>query len=189
VAAVNRQKLVKYFILSPILYTIIWVVLSVWEVQESRKNDWLVNIEADPAAQPLPFLDKDSWSARLASPNFASMAIDARLAAAKLQYEEKKVIASQQGFDLKALEAWYNNTATNFERYPVKTFTFSQNQKDYYRDLSESGFPSPSVLRVFGRAFFSWNALFALVGVLFVAFLLPLDHWRFYRCVFQKPRR
>ena len=61
------------------------------------------------------------------------------------------------------MRKWYEKTAREFANYPIKTFRTSVFGKEIvqgeYRDLSGSGFPKPSVIRVFWRYLFSRDSL------------------------------
>jgi len=160
----------KYLAPLVILYVVIWVGFCGWAAHQSRNNYWLVEREATPTVTPLFSLGDDDWCAILANPAFASKAGNERMGIANKKFEEIKSVADEIGHDLKALKAWYYRTATDFEHYPVRVFRTSALGQDmvqgHYRDLRESGFPKPSVARVFWRYLFTresmWGALIVL---------------------------
>ncbi len=171
----NRQRFIRILIALSILYLVIWIGFVIWISREAKRNNWLVDKEADPAAAPLPAVSDDSWMAILANPNFASKSLNERIAIADQHFEKIKDVADGQGYDLKALQTWYQQTAADFERYPVQTFVFGQGMKTNYRDLRNSGFPKPSFWRIFWPAFLSKDAmLFALIGLPFVTIVFLL---------------
>jgi hypothetical protein len=170
---VDRGNLHKILTIFGILYLVIWAAVCVWEVRLSRSNGWLVEKEADPTVKPIPFISEDDWAAKLAASNFASKLQSEKVIIADQQFEKIKGLANEQGYDLKALQAWYQQTAVNFERYPVKTFLFSRGTRNYYRDLRDRGFPIPSSWRLFWRVFRSKEVmLLALVGLPFVTLIV-----------------
>jgi hypothetical protein len=170
----NRRNLIKIIFGSFVLYVAIWVGFVLWASSITRSNDWLVDKEADPAAAPMPNVTEDDWVAILADPNFAAKSPEKRVAIANQQFDKIKALAGEQGYDLKTLQRWYQQTATDFKSYPVQKFVFAQGMETYYRDLRQSGFPKPSKWR-FWDDFFSKDAmLFALIALPFVAPLVLL---------------
>lgn len=171
----NRRRLIEILAALSVLYVVIWIGFVLWASHDTKRNNWLINREADPAAAPLPNVSEDDWVARIATPNFASKSPEDRLSIANQHFDKIKALAGGQGYDLKALQRWYQQTATDFERYPVQKFVFAHGMGTYYRDLRQSGFPKPSAWRVFWAGFFSKEAmLVALIGVPFVAILVLL---------------
>ena len=171
----NRRRLIKILAALSVLYVAIWIGIVVWAFNDTKRNNWLVDKEADPATAPLPNVSKDDWVAILATPNFVSKPLNERIAIANQHFEKIKDVASEQGYDLRALQAWYQETATHLERYPIKTFAFAQNMKTAYRDLQNSEFPKPTFWTVFRSGLFTKGVMFsALVALPFVAILLSL---------------
>ena len=155
----NRRNIIRALIGLSVLYVLILISTVFWSESLIRKNDWLIEKEANPTAAPLPNIVKDDWVAVLASPAFASKSLVARIAIANQHFEKIRDLASEQGYDLRALQMWYQMTARDFERYPVKTFVFAQNVKTAYRDLSDSEFPKPSFAKLFWFILFSKDVM------------------------------
>jgi hypothetical protein len=158
-----------------VLYVVIWIGFVLWVSHDTKRNNWLVDKEANPGAAPLPNVSEGDWVAILANPNFASNSPKERISIANQQFDKIKGLAGEQGYDLKALQRWYQQTATDFERYPLQKFAFAQGMETYYRDLRQSGFPKPSASRVFWGGFLTKDAmLVSLIGLPFVAVLVLL---------------
>ena len=171
----GRRQLIKILTALSVLYVVIWIGFVLWASHDTKRNNWLIDKEADPTSAPLPNVSKDDWVAKLADPNFVSKSLNDRIVIANQHFEKIKNLADEQGYDLKALQTWYQRTAADFERYPVQTFVFAQGMKTSYRDLQKTGFPKPSFWRVFWRVFLTKDAmLFALIGLPFVAILVLL---------------
>ncbi len=157
----------KFLVPLAILYVVIWVGVCGWVARQSRSDDWLVNKQASPSAG---HLSDDDWCAILATETFASKSVNSRIALADHAFDDIKGLAASQGYDLKTLRSWFHQTATNFERYPVKDFVFGTGfgeSRQKYRDLQDSGFPKPSGLRVF------WQRLLSKQFLVFSLWLLP----------------
>lgn len=163
-------------ILTPlaILYVVILVGGCIWAASLTKNNYWLIKKEANPTAAPFASVGQDDWVAILATQDFAAKSQDDRTFIANKQFEKIKGVAGEVGYDLKALQAWFQKTATDFERYPIREFKTSILGQDIvqavYRDLHQSGFPKPSVARVFWRYFFnkgSWG-----VGLIALPFII-----------------
>ena len=166
----ERRKWIRIITALSILYVVVWTGLALWVSNGTKANNWLIDKEADPFAAPLPNVTEDDWVAQLANPSFVSQAPNARVVIADQYFEKIKNLADEQGYDLKGLQEWYKQTATNAERYPVQVFVFELGMKTNYRDLRNSGFPKPSSFRMFWRAFLSKEAtLFAFIGLPFAA--------------------
>jgi hypothetical protein len=170
----NRRNLIKIITGLLVLYVVIWVGFVLWASQDTRRNDWLIEKEADPAAAPIPNVIEGDWVAILANPNFTSKSPEERISIANQQFEKIKAVAGEQGYDLKALQSWYRQTATDFKQYPVQKFVFAHGMETYYRDLRGSGFPKPSGGRIWSDFFSKEAMLVALIGLPFVAILVLL---------------
>ncbi len=155
------------------LYLLIWIGGSIYAANQSQNNRWLVEKLVNPTVG-LGHLNDDDWCALLARPNFKTMAISERVSIAEKKFDDIKGVAEEIGYDLKALKSWFQKTATSFEKYPIKTFTFAENAPpQYYRDLKDSGFPKASTLQVFGRYLFDKSTMgFALIALPFI--IIPL---------------
>src|SRR3990172_4311612 len=132
-----------------ILYVVMWIGLTLWVSNDTDGNNWLIEMEADPFAAPLPNVVEDDWVAQLANPDFVSQSPNARVVIADQYFEKIRNLADEQGYDLKGLQEWYRQKATNAERYPIQEFVFAPGMRTNYRELRNSGFPKPSSSRVF----------------------------------------
>src|SRR5690242_10332906 len=172
----NRRNLIKVICGMIVLYITVWIGFVWWLTNRYTEKHWLVDIDADPAAAPLPNVTKEDWVAKLADPNFASLSQAERIIIADERFAKTKALAEGAGYDLKELQRWYRQTAVDFARYPVRKFVFAQGMETDYRDLRESGFPKFSRFQVFWELFFSkYSILIALVALPFAAILLLLD--------------
>lgn len=170
---VNRRRLIKILTAVAVLYVVILIAFVLWVIHDTKRNNWLIDRVADPAAAFLPNVSEDDWAAILASPNFASKSSEERISIANQQFAKIKALADAQLYDLKALQRWYQQTAADFKRYPVQKFVFAQGMETHYRDLRQSGFPKPSAWGVFWAVLFNKYAmLVALIGIPFVAILV-----------------
>ncbi|HET8562305.1 MAG TPA: hypothetical protein VFM35_00400 [Candidatus Binatia bacterium] len=171
----SRRRLIISFTALSILYIVFWVGFVVLVSLDSSRNNWLVEREADPDVAPVAHVSQGDWVAKIARQDFASKSQAERIAIADQHFEKIKDLAAEQGYDVKALQQWYEHTAADFERYPVRTFVFAQGTHTYYRDLRNSGFPKSNFWAVFAAAFFSRETmLVALVGLLLVSILVLL---------------
>lgn len=171
----DRRRLIKILTALSVLYVVIWIGFVLWASRETKRNNWLIDKEADPAAAPLPNVSKDDWVAILANPDFASKSPEERTSVANQQFDKIQALAGGQGYDLKALQKWYQQTAADFKHYPVQKFVFAQGMETYYRDLRQSRFPKPTAWRVFWASFFSKDAMLAaFIGLPFGAILVLL---------------
>ncbi len=146
------------------LYLIIWVGLAIYVTSFAPRNSWNIEKEANPKVG-MNYLNNDDWCAILASSSFRGKSISERVSIADAKFSDIKSLAEEDGFDVKQLQSWLHKTATDFEKYPIKSFVFAENAKtQYYRDLSNSDFPKINLLRVFLRhlSSSSGSALYAL---------------------------
>jgi hypothetical protein len=161
-----------------VLYATTMVSMSAWYVKETTKDTWLVEKEANPLAKPLPFLSDQDWCAQLATESFSSLGPSERTATADKKFEELRSLAGSLGYDEDTLRTWLHETAINFQRYPVRTFTYGgigDSEKRTYRDLNASGFPAPARIRLFWKHLLSSEILgFGLIVTVLAAMPLLL---------------
>lgn len=152
---------------------LIWIGGSIYAASQSQNVRWLVETEANPTVG-LGNLNDDDWCAILASPSFRNKSISERVSIAEAKFDDIKGVAKDVGYDLKVLRSWFQKTATDFEKYPIKPFVFAENSApQYYRDLRDSDFPKASTFWVFGRYLSDKSTMgFALIALPF--FMLPL---------------
>lgn len=157
------------------VYVLIYAGICLWAAQSSKNSQWLTEQEANPTIG-LGYLDMNDWCAILASASFRDKSKDERISMAEAKFNERKGVAEESGYNLKALREWFYKTANDFEKYPIKSFVFSQNSSpQFYRDLQNSGFPKANVFRVFIRHLTDKSsARDALIVLPFVMILLAL---------------
>ena len=169
----NSRRLNQILAAASGLGVVIWIALGLWASHDAKNKNWMVDQEADPAVAPLPNVTADDWVAILADPHFASKSREERMSAANQRFDKIKGLADEQGYDLKALQRWYQQTATDAERYPLEKFVFAPGVETYYRDLRQSGFPKPSTWRVFrANVLNGYAVLIVLIGLPIVGGLL-----------------
>src|SRR3990170_9014891 len=82
-----------------ILYVVVWIGLTLWVSNDTDGNNWLIEMEADPFAAPLPNVVEDDWVAQLANPDFVSQSPNARVVIADQYFEKIRNLADEQGYD------------------------------------------------------------------------------------------
>lgn len=156
-----------------VLYVVIWLGFSIWATNGTKRNFDLVEREMHPGVSGFLGIDAEDWCVVLASSAFAAKSQVERDALVKWKLNDMKGVAEELGYDSTAIRAWLQNTAANFQNYPVKTYVAYRGEKEYYRDLSNTGFPKPNTLRVFLRHLLNKDTMgFVLMALPFIG--IPL---------------
>jgi hypothetical protein len=168
----NSKRWIRGFArLAVVLFVVLWVLLSLWTINENSKHMDLIHhhIFVFAGSTPLP----RTWPVLIATSQFMSKPIEEKQKFAREYFEKNiKSLADQYYFDTGEFEAWFVRTATlSLDEAPMKVWV-DPSIPSYvmrYREIPGSDMPLAHIWRAFVD---KWIVLASLATTLLTMILL-----------------
>lgn len=132
-------------VISAVIIPLIIGALVNWAVSDQVKDHWTTTTHFDPTtAGFLTGVQDDSWAVIIAQQDYDRLNTDAKRVVSKKVADEFWKIAQEKGYNKQQVYAWFEKTALEYAKYPIKEVPLTDNRLLTYRDLSSSHIPKTS---------------------------------------------